>query len=290
MTCDEVALAAPAKLNLHLGIYPGRDARGYHRADSLMVALELADRVSIRRTPHEEPSLEMSVDVGVAPERNTAYRALCSLCEAMGRDAGYAVSIEKRIPAQSGLGGASSDAAAVMRGLCTLWGLDPMDSRVVEVAQRIGADVAFFLDAVPTLLVGAGDVAKEKFPPIPNEPVVLVRPDAGVSTPAAYAEFDRMPIEPSSPEPLCAALRKGDVSMLPDLLYNNLEPAAERLVPVCANVRMWLEQQPGVLAARMTGSGSCVFGICADEEAAREVAAAAAGRSWWSCPTSIQCR
>ena len=267
---DTVRVCAPAKLNLHLGIYPGRDERGYHRADSVMIGLALHDVVQL--SPADHLCLTSSVDCGIAPERNTAYRAARSLCEAFGKAACYAIHLEKHIPAQAGLGGASADAAAVLVGLCRLWGIDATDERVVAVARAIGADVPFFLTMAPALMTGAGDVLEETFPVLPDVPVVLVLPDVGVSTVEAYREFDAQPTEPASPEGLCAALRAGDAGAVAELLYNNLEPAANRLVPETARVRRWLERQPGVRGAQLTGSGSCVFALCASEGAAERIA------------------
>ncbi len=280
-----VTLLAPAKLNLHLGIYPGRDERGYHRADSVMIGVSLADVVSIR--PAQELALTTSVDCGVPAEKNTVFRAVRELCATFGRSEGYAVHVEKRVPSQSGLGGASSDAASALLGLCQLWNVDPADERVVRVARSIGADVPFFLTMAPALLVGAGDVLAESFPDLPDVPVVLVRPDAGVSTVEAYRTFDEDPISPVSPEGMCTALRARDAHAVASLLYNNLEPAANRLAPETAAVRAWLEAQSGVMAARLTGSGSCVFAFCETFGDADRVAQDAQNtRNWWSCATT----
>ena len=285
MGARAIELQAPAKLNVHLGIYPGRDERGYHRADSVMVGVALADRIRIERA--ERLSLQLSVDVGAPMERNTVWRAVRELCAAFGRDDGWAVSVEKHVPSQAGLGGASSDAAAALIGLCSLWGEDPLDERVVAVARRIGADVPFFLTLNPALLVGAGDVLAEQFPALPEAPLVLVRPDAGVSTIEAYREFDADPIEPRPADRMLEALRASDVRAVAASLYNNLEPAANRLAPVTAGVREWLEEQPGVLAAQLTGSGSCVFAFCDDAASAARIARdAQEARNWWSCSTT----
>ena len=282
-TC--VDLLAPAKLNLHLGIHPGRDERGYHRADSVMIGVALADKIHIERA--DELALATSVDCGVPQERNTAFRAARDLCQAFERSEGYAISVEKHVPSQAGMGGASSDAASVLLGLCALWGQDPLDERVVAVAQGIGADVPFFLTMSPALLTGAGDVLAEEFPSLEGVPIALVRPDVGVSTVEAYRAFDEDPIEPPSPEAMCAALRAGDAAAVAASLYNNLEPAANKLAPVTAEVRAWLEAQPGVVAAQLTGSGSCVFAFCESHEVAARVAKdAQETRNWWSCATT----
>lgn len=275
-----IELKAPAKLNLHLGIYNQLDERRYHRADSLMVALDVCDRVVVEDCADGgAPTVVCEPSVDVPVEKNTAYRAACALGERVGRVPSVDILIKKHVPDQAGMGGSSADAAAVLRALCALWDVSPQDECVVEAARAVGADVPFFLDPVPTLLVGAGDVVAEKFS-YPEEAisVVLVRPQGpGVSTPLAYAAFDENPIEPADVEPLCEVFRSGGptaLSLAP-LLANNLDPVACRLLPVVADVRAWLLAQDGVLGGQVTGSGSCVFGLCENDEDALRIARAA---------------
>lgn len=272
---EAVVVAAPAKLNLHLGIYPGLDEQGYHRADSLMVALDVADEVTVRPSGsglcvHCEPPVD------VPQEKNTAYRAALALGQALGRRPDVDVLVRKQVPSQAGLGGASSDAAAVLLALCELWRHDAHDPAVAQVARQVGADVAFFLDPVPTLLVGRGDVPAQTFARLAEPvPVVLVRPAGeGVSTPAAYAAFDREHDDPADSAALCEVLRSGEVTpgQIAELLHNNLDPVACRLLPAVGEVRDWLRASSVVLGAQVSGSGSCVFGVCATADDARRVA------------------
>ena len=156
---------------------------------------------------------------------------------------------------------------------------DDEDGTVVR--RRVGADVAFFLDPRPALYVGAGDVFDRAFPAI-ELPLALVMPIAdGGSTVEAYAAFDRKPIAPAGPEPLCAALAAGDVEAVTTLLHNNLAPAARSLCPEVGEVESWLRSRPGVLAAQVTGSGSCSFAVCESQAAALAVAEAARRRPSW---------
>lgn len=278
----EVTLAAPAKLNLHLGIHDQLDERRYHRVDSVMIAVGLADVVRVREGC-PGLSVSMTQDVGASPQKNTALVAARRLCSDFGREERYEILVEKRVPAQGGLGGSSTDAAAVIRALCSLWGEDVRDERVVRVARSVGADVPFFLDPRPSYLAGAGDDLVRAFPNMSGLPVVLVMPSVGVSTPEAYAEFDRHPTAPRSPEAICRALAAGRREEIPGLLYSNLEPAAFRLVGEGARVKEWLLGQRGVRGCQLTGSGSCVFAICEDGHAARRIASAArAVGDWWS--------
>ncbi|MDO4797559.1 MAG: 4-(cytidine 5'-diphospho)-2-C-methyl-D-erythritol kinase [Coriobacteriales bacterium] len=278
--------AAPAKLNLHLGIYDVLDQRGYHKADSVMVALDLCDRVTVS-VPHGDaedgmPMVTCNPEVDVPAERNTVYRAAMALATAVGKVPAVRIEVQKIVPDQAGMGGSSSDAATTLRALCELWGVDPHDERVERAARSVGADVPFFLDPVPTYLVGAGDVVEQKYPRPPCPiPVVLVRPQGpGVSTQAAYAAFDECHDAPGDPGPLCKALYRGnaDAAELAGLLFNNLDPIACRLLPAVGEVRAWLLGQDGVLGGQVTGSGSCVFGICHTHDEAARIAALARSR------------
>lgn len=183
---------AYAKINLHLGIYPHNVGEsGYHRADSVMAALELADTVTLSYNEHaQQNTVVMDAGPDVAMRDNTAFRALEAMCQTFHKQPAYTVTIQKHIPAQAGLGGSSSDAATTIKLLCKFWGIDALDARVVRVAQSIGADVAFFLHPIPAYLNGVGATLQESFEHVPSIPCVIVRPQAGVSTPVAYRLFD----------------------------------------------------------------------------------------------------
>ena len=275
---------APCKVNLHLGIRPMVDERGYHYAESVMMPVGLFDEIVIDDAPYfsvkHTPSLE------VPPDKTTVWKAATMLAEELHSDLSLRVDIKVSIPEAAGLGGSSADAGAVLRALAVRWGLDPHDSRVVGVARRVGADVAFFLNPQPSLFLGAGDLLAESFSALPM-PIVLVKPaGAGVSARAAYQEFDRDPSEPLSAEPMCAALRAGDAEAVAEGLYNNLAPAAKALQPGSAEAENWLAAQPEVGHAIVSGSGSCVFAICKSLDDARAVAERAKiEQDWWSFAT-----
>ncbi len=282
---DPVVAQVPCKVNLHLGVHAGRDARGYHRVDSLMVAVALFDTVTVEDAP--ELSVSFSPALSISVEKSGVWRAAALLAEALGERPLVRVNVTRRIPGSAGLGSSSADAGAALRLLAERWGIDPRDPRVVEVARRIGADVAFFLDPRPGLYVGGGDVL-ERGLTAPELPLALVMPRAeGGSTPEAYAEFDRSGGEPDDPAPLVAALLAGDVSGIAAGLHNNLAQAACALCPEAGEVEAWLRERPGVLAAQITGSGTCSFAICVSADAADAVVADAAARGWrsWSTKT-----
>lgn len=283
MAAGTISMAAHAKVNLHLGIYEGRDERGYHRADSIMIALELHDEVTV--SPADTIEVVVIPELDVPSERTLAARIAHALSDEFGIEAGAQIRLVRNIPDKSGLGSASTDAATIIRALCELWGIDVNDARVLAIARRAGADVAFFLHPVPSWLDGVGDNLRQTYPPLAKVPVVLVRPEGGVSTPAAYAEFDRNPVPPVPIDAMAAALEASDVRMVADALFNNLAPAACALEAEEQVVVDMLRACDGVLAAQVTGSGSCVFGICESDEAAAAAAGQAAAHGWWSCAT-----
>lgn len=275
---------APCKINLHLGIHAQTDERGYHYVDSVMAPVGLFDEVTVDDAPffavRHEPALE------VPPEKTTVWKAATMLAEELHTKLNLRIDIKTRIPEKAGLGGSSADAGAALRVLCARWGVDVHDPRVADVARRVGADVSFFLDPVPSLYLGAGDMLAETFPALPM-PVVLVKPAGdGVSAAAAYGEYDRNPSEPPAYGTMCAALRRGSAEDVRGLACNNLAPAAKALQPASEDAEKWLASQPETRMAMVSGSGSCVFALCETIEEARAVAARAADeQDWWSFAT-----
>ena len=277
-----VMITAPAKINLYLGVHPERDERGYHKVDSVMTCIDLTDTVAI--APGNELMVKMVPAVDLPQEKNTAWKAARAMGEAFGRPASFTIVIDKHIPAGSGLGGASADAAAVIRGISEYWGLDPMDERIDAVARSVGADVPFFLYGPPAYLDGAGDRMRELFRPLTGTPVALVKPwDDAVSTPEAYRRFDETAPEAGPLEPVLDALRLHSEEALFSNLSNNFEPVITEALPEVAEIMAWLAGQPDVRAVRMTGSGSCVYAVCNTQMAAEKIALAALNeKKWWA--------
>lgn len=278
-------VATPCKINLHLGVHREKDERGYHRVDSVMAPVALFDTVTVEDSP--ELAVSFSPELEVSAQKTGVWRAATLLAEALGVEPNVRICVKARIPERAGLGGSSADAGATLRALAERWGVSALDPRVVNVARRVGADVAFFLDPRPSLCLGAGDVVDRAFLSI-ELPLALVMPRAeGGSTVAAYAEFDRSGEEPAGYEPMCLALAKGDAAAVAACLENNLAPAAKALCPEVGEVEVWLRGRPGVVAAQVTGSGTCSFAICESTDAADAVAADAAARGWrsWSTKT-----
>lgn len=276
-----ILISAPAKINLYLGVHKQKDERGYHRVDSIMTAVDLADVVAI--APADELTVRTVPEADFPMQDNTAYRAAVAMGEAFGREPNFTILIDKNIPVRAGLGGPSTDAAAVILGLCHYWNLNAADPKIDAVARSIGADVPFFLYGPPALLDGAGDTMREMFRPLTGTPVALVKPtDGGVSARAAYQRFDEDPQDPAPLDELVDALREHDETRIFANVSNNLAPAACSLDPGIDEVLSWIREQPEVRAADVSGSGSCVFAVCTTQMAAEAICHAASERGWWS--------
>lgn len=282
MISEALHITAPAKVNLFLSV--GAVAPdGYHPVETVLHALELADTVTV--APATRFEFSCSHDLGLPHELNLAHRAAMAMGARFGCEPHVAIAVEKRIPAGSGLGGASADAAAVIAGLVTLWGLDPLDPGVAEVARSLGADVPFFLVGGAARFTGRGDVLEHVLPAI-HAPVVLVRPAEPVPTAEAYAAFDRGEPSPQpSPDAMDAALRSGDATAVAGRLFNAMTPSSSGLVPAIGSALGLVRARKGVIAAEMSGSGSAVFGICDGYGSALECAAYAREAGLWAVAT-----
>lgn len=277
-----LCLHAPAKINLHLGVGPlGTD--GYHPVETVLQTVELGDTVTIGES--REASFSCTPGLGIPHGENLAWRAALAMAETFGMDLRVEVSVLKRVPHGAGLGGASADAAAVIVGLCRLWGVGDSDARRVEVARSLGADVPFFLEGGAALYGGRGDVLVRRLRPLESA-VVLVKPAESVRTAAAYAAFDRLSLVASVPaEGIMRALDDGDAPGIAASLHNQMTASSIGLVPRIATALELVRGQDGVLGAEMAGSGSAVFGICADDLAAERCARIAQSAGYWAVAT-----
>lgn len=286
---------SPAKVNLVLAVGEKQES-GFHEVQTIMHSLALHDTLSMRRFDDEgsgeglQVMLKCESSFTIDPllikaEDNIAYKAVVELAKALGRtqDETIEMVLNKVIPAEAGLGGGSSNAAAALVGAATLWGVGVEDERVQEVASRLGADVSFFLKGGCARLSGKGDVFEAQLEPRSGF-VLLVRPDAGVSTGKAYAAFDEDPVLPGSGylSSIAALDAAADV-----LLYNNLEKAACSVTPVVAEVLEWGRATAGEENVVLCGSGSAVCCIFDSYQAACEASVEARKHEWWTRVTSF---
>lgn len=288
-------IISPAKVNLVLAVGEKQES-GFHEVQTIMHSLALHDTLSMRRFDDEgsgdglQVMLKCESSFTIDPllikaEENIAYKAVVELAKALGRtqDETIEMILNKVIPAEAGLGGGSSNAAAALVGAATLWGVGMEDERVQEVASRLGADVSFFLKGGCARLSGKGDVFEAQLEPRSGF-VLLVRPDAGVSTGKAYAAFDEDLVLPSSEylSSIAALDAAADVS-----LYNNLEKAACSVTPVVAQVLEWGRAAAGEENVVLCGSGSAVCCIFDSYQAACEASVEARKHEWWTRVTSF---
>ncbi len=279
----------PCKVNLHLGIHAQKDQRGYHKVDSLMVPVALYDTVVVDDAP--ELTVTHEPLLCVLPERTTTWKAAVLLANKLGVSPDVSIDVQVHIPEKAGLGGSSADAAATLYLLAQRWGIDPLDPLVVEVAKAVGADVAFFLDPRPSLMLGAGDTLEKTYTSTLDAPLVIVLPaETGVVTKEAYDQFDAFPVEPVSFSKLSGLLQteKKTIQQVAELLFNNLAPAAKALKPQVAEVEEWLKAQPGVLGAQVSGSGSSSFALCKSQDVADAIAADAQIKGWRGFSTTCK--
>ena len=268
-----VTVLAPAKLNLALDVV-GLLPNGYHDLDMTMQAITLYERVVLRRSPCLNLRLPGSL---VAPNnKNTAIKAALAFFDYTGLLAGVDITIYKSTPVRAGMAGGSADAAAVLVGMNELYGARLSMSELCALGAKIGADVPFALMGGTCRVQGVGDFLKA-LPPVPECWFTVVMPDYGVSTPEAFAAYDRMG---SSIHPDCeaqeAAIRAGDLDAVCAAAGNALEECSG--AKDTAAIKALLKEH-GAVTALMTGSGAAVFGVFRDEASAH--AAAQAARKRW---------
>jgi 4-diphosphocytidyl-2-C-methyl-D-erythritol kinase len=257
-----LTLACPGKLNLFLEIL-GRRPDGYHELATVMAPVDLADTLEVRRAR----GFSLEVEGARLEGTNTVEKAW-SAVRRRRRIPGARARLVKRVPAGSGMGGGSSDAAAMIEALDRLYGLDLPRA---EIAAEVGSDVAFFLQRGPALCTGRG----ERVSPLSGFPrfhAVLVWPGYSLST----AEVYRRAREFLTPRPrnvidFLNSVARGGPSGLARRLFNRLEKPAFALRPELRALREALGRMP-FRAVRMTGSGSALFGLCAGREDARALA------------------
>jgi 4-diphosphocytidyl-2-C-methyl-D-erythritol kinase len=275
---ETLRVECPPKINLYLRIVRRRED-GFHELETVFQSVGGGDTLS--GSPSGELNLRCSDPELPVDDRNLVLRAAQALRERFpaARDRGALLDLVKRTPMGAGMGGGSVDGAAALVLLSQLWHLPITAAELHEMAAALGSDVPFFLHGGTALARGRGEVLE----PLPTAPLwlVLLRPPVAVSTPWAYRQWRPEACGGTTVEEFARVLAGGDPAEVAAALRNDLEPGVASGVPEIAAARAWLLDQ-GVLGARMTGSGSVVFGIARDEAHAREVASrpSAPGHVW----------
>ena len=272
-----VAVSAPAKINLSLGVGSNRPD-GFHALATVHQAIGLYDRVTVREADDVSvavnPDSRVPVDGVPVDQSNIAVRAARLLAEHAGVGAGVAIEIDKGIPVAGGMAGGSADAAATLLACDHLWGLGSPREKLLELAAELGSDVPFALVGGTAIGSGRGETVTPLMT-LGEYWWVVLESDTGLSTPEVYREFDRLTNgvvdDPVIPDALMLALRGHDVVALGASLVNDLQPAALRLRPELAHA---LEQGrlESAHGAVVSGSGpSCLF-LCEGRSHAVQVA------------------
>ena len=266
---------ANAKINWSLAI-TGRSSNGYHQLDMLMQSVSLSDTLTFQRAD----GLSFSMDGREAwDDKNLVCRAALLLRDAYRPHGGTAITLTKRVPAMAGLGGGSADAAATLIALNRLWGLRLSAEELCRMGLSLGADVPFCLTGGLERVRGIGELL-EPLPAPESIPLVLVMPETGLSTGAVFSRYDSDPTpQPTDNAAAARALLSGDFQRLNDLAHNDLMAPAQALCPAVSAVLDHMAAL-GARFARMSGSGSCCFGVFDDPERAASALRARHPQTW----------
>ena len=241
-------MATPAKINLTLEVL-GQRPDGFHELATWMIPIGLYDELAM------ELSSEMTYDSNLPSLRfdstNLISRAIERFHEETRRSAAYRIDLRKEIPIGAGLGGGSSDAAAALLLLNQLHQNPLTDEKLVGLAAQLGSDVPFFLRRKAAWCTGRGE--KMEIREFPHDRwVVLIKPEFGVSTAAAYSAYKALPAEQ----------KRGQTKKTEwGLLRNDLEPPVFRKYLLLPEIKSWFEQQAETEVALMSGSGSTMFAV-----------------------------
>jgi 4-diphosphocytidyl-2-C-methyl-D-erythritol kinase len=275
---------APAKVNLFLHV-TGKRPDGYHLLDSLAVFAGIADRLDV--APAEDLSLTITGPFApslAAEADNLVLRAARALAAEAGVPATGALRLDKQIPVASGIGGGSADAAATLRLLCRVWGLNPTERVLERIAGSLGADVPVCLRNRPMRMRGVGEILTPA-PALPPCGMVLVNPGIPLATVSVFrarsggfSREARLPGSWETVDEMAAAL---------STMANDLQTPAIGLVPAIGDVLGAIAASRGCLLARMSGSGATCFGLFESAAAAGTAAAELARPGWWGWGGSL---
>ncbi len=274
----QIRVRVPGKINLHLAVGDAR-ADGYHDLVTVFHAVDLFDELVI--APADRHAVRTTGLSGVpAGAKNLAGAAARLLAKRTKTGGPVAIDIHKQIPVAGGMAGGSADAAAALVGCAALWGLELSRDQLAELGAELGSDVPFALTGGTAVGTGRGERLS---PVLARTPLhwVLALSESGLSTPAVFAELDRMRASGKPPrvggvQTMLAALTTADPAQVAAALGNDLQAAAISLQP---GLRRTLRAgiAAGALGGLVSGSGPTVALLCADPTAAAQVAAEVAG-------------
>jgi len=264
---ERISLHAPAKVNLRLEIL-GKRSDGYHEIRTWIYPISLADELHIERVNTAQIAVS-SVHPGLPlDEENLAHRAAALFLKEQGLSGGVKIEIIKHIPLAAGLGGGSSDAAAVLKAINILWGVNIPPEDLMEMGAKIGMDCPLFIVGKGAVMGARGEQVVQLLPPL-KAWMVLINPGLPLSTHEVYQQGkwgltkDRGDTKISMPPQ--------DLEKMGTFLHNDLEGPALELMPIIENIKGKL-LEAGANGVLMTGSGPTVFGLFGKEAEARQAA------------------
>lgn len=260
---------APAKVNLCLHVTGKRD-NGYHELDSLVAFADIGDHLIFQ--PHHELALDIQGQfarsflnrdrIATRDSQNLVIRAAHMMADTLRRDVQASLILQKNIPLGAGLGGGSADAAACLWGLLQWWGTSYPAERLEKIANQLGSDVQACIKSQPARMQGTGDIVTP-LAHMPEMPVVLLWPNQICETAPVYQHWSqRNAGHFSDALPALDGIEtQGDLIRFLMETRNDLRSSAVALHPVIAEAELSLQKQKGCAFARMSGSGSAVFGL-----------------------------
>jgi 4-diphosphocytidyl-2-C-methyl-D-erythritol kinase len=277
---NSVTVRVPAKVNLQLSVGP-READGYHNLVSVFQAVSLFDDVTLTKS-HEGSGVTISVtgeQTHGVPEdsSNLAVKAALLIAEKFDFDVDVHIEVKKSIPVAGGMAGGSADAAATLIAMDALYKLEATREELLDLGSQLGSDVPFMIAGGTAVGTGRGDQLTAALSRGTYHWVFALS-SVGLSTPAVYAECDRMRAElevaaPKVSDVLMQALLSGDPAQVGAALSNDLQNPACSLRPALSLV-LEVGRDYGALGAIVSGSGPTVAFLVADEEAGLDLAVA----------------
>ncbi|MBU0478752.1 4-(cytidine 5'-diphospho)-2-C-methyl-D-erythritol kinase [bacterium] len=266
---SSLSLKSYAKVNLFLEVLWKRDD-GYHEIESLIQKISLCDNVLLEDRPRSITILCPNKKINIPSNRNNlAYKAAKLLIERFNIKKGIFITINKKIPVGSGLGGGSSNAASVLKGLNQLWNIGLKNAELQELGAEIGSDVPFFINGKTALVKGRGVKIHTCFT-MPKIWLVLAIPNISVSTKWAYGRLDRELTKNINSARL-PRLKKLQVKDIVNNLFNRLEGVVFKEYPLIKAIKEKMIAC-GASGALMSGTGSAVFGIASSKDNAYKIA------------------
>ncbi|MFC6165880.1 4-(cytidine 5'-diphospho)-2-C-methyl-D-erythritol kinase [Lactiplantibacillus dongliensis] len=265
----QIVEKAPAKINLGLDTL-FEHHNGDKEWNMVMTSVDLADYVQIETIKANR--IEVATDSGFLPNdrRNLAFQAVSLLKRRYQIHSGVKIKIQKTIPVAAGLGGGSSDAAAVLRGLNRLWELNLDLATLAKLGLQIDSDVPYCVYSQTAHVTGKGEIVTP-LPKLPPMWIVLAKPKISVSTPniLRQVDYDQLETHPNI-EGLLAGIQTGELARVFENMGNVLEPITAKRYPEIMQIKQQLLTF-GADAAQMSGTGPTVFGVCRKQSRAQRV-------------------